>query len=96
MDSDFVNITAYSIDGFGALKPISYNRTTTNAKEIAFTVSGENSQSSETTIPYGVVVIFDAPPETSEPLPTTLIVTSIATAAVISLGLIVYLKKRNR
>jgi len=94
IEPTFTNIHAYSIDGFGTLKPLNYSISTENAAErIELVVSGEIPTSYETTPPYGIVVVFDEATETSEPFPTTWIVASVATVAVVGVGLLVYFVK---
>jgi hypothetical protein len=92
------SIRAYSMDGFGTLKPLDYTVSKENAAgKIDLVVSGEipDSDLQNTTRPFGVVVVFDEATDTSEPFPTTWLIAAAAVAAV-GAALLVYLKKRGR
>jgi len=60
VDSDFTNMHVYSIDGFGTLTLLNYTDALQGlTRTVSFTVSGQRPASYETTVPYGVVVVFD-------------------------------------
>jgi hypothetical protein len=99
LEPTFNNIHAYSIDGFGKLKPLNYTISTGNsAEKIELTVSGETPASYETTSPYGIVLVFDDSSHTSEPFPTVTVaaVSAAVVGVVVAAGLLVYFKKHQR
>lgn len=96
VESSFTNIHAYSIDGYGTLKPLNYTISKENAAErIELTVSEETPTSHETTSSFGVAIVFDEAIETSKPFPILTIVAIAILIVVAGVGLLVYFKKRS-
>ncbi len=92
IDSAFTNITAYTIDGFGSLKPLDYTLTTENE-----TARVDLVVCREETMPYGVAIFFDDPLETIEPFPTLLVAAVSVTGIVLAAtGLLIYRTKRKQ
>lgn len=84
LDSAFANMSVYAVDGFGALHPLNCTLANGDGLEIMdLIVSGESPIFSETTLPYGVVVVFDEPSENSEPFPTLLVASVIIVTIVL-------------
>ncbi|MCW4017900.1 MAG: hypothetical protein NWF00_04370 [Candidatus Bathyarchaeota archaeon] len=62
LEESFVNLQAYSIDGFGTLTLINHTTSKDASKTMDFMVLA-HSPNSQTTSPYGIVVIFNKSPE---------------------------------
>jgi hypothetical protein len=86
-------IQVYSIDNRGALTPL--NLTLSRDNKIAFDLPLAAWSSGPAPAPFGIVLVFNENQETSEPFPTTLVIASLASVAVIGVGLLVYFRKRN-
>jgi len=96
MDSAFANMSAYAVDGFGALHPLNCSFTDGNGFEIMeLIVSGESPIFSETTLPYGVVVVFDEPSENSKAFLTSLVIASVIIVAFVVFAVFLLMRKHK-
>lgn len=92
IDSAFTNISAYTIDPFGSLKPQNYTLTTENG-----TAKVELAVCREETMPYGLAIFFDDPLGASGSFPTLLVAAvSVTGVALAATGLLIYRTKRKQ
>ncbi len=98
IDTSLNNSSTFSIDGFGALKPMtsSFSREGGMAK-IEFTVSGSNASDYTTTNSYGIVTILNTSESVSEPFTMLTLLAGISVAVAIFVAVaVIYLKGHQK
>ena len=93
IESDLIELQAYSIDARGTLRPLNLTSIDDDARRITITFSqGEKSPSV-----HGAVVVFNVPEEENMPFPIVPVAAiSVAVVIVVFFGLLVYFKRRRR
>ena len=94
IESAFPKIAAYSIDNRGTLIPLNYTTSTENGVEKMDIAVSQGAE--KTTVIQGGVAVFNSPIDETERFPPVFVVAAIgAVVAVIAVGLVVFLRKRN-